>query len=100
MKWRSFSLNAGNWKGRGLRNDPKHITSYFATPDEGAKLSVLGAILFGLATPSEAAAIGAFGALILAGAYRSFTFSAVFALQGGYLVYGRRPSQGVGRRFR
>jgi tripartite ATP-independent transporter DctM subunit len=73
-------------------------------------VSVLGAILFGLATPSEAAAIGALGALILAAAYRSltytklkesvyltartsamvgwlfvgsFTFSAVFALLGG-----------------
>jgi tripartite ATP-independent transporter DctM subunit len=73
-------------------------------------VSVLGAILFGLATPSEAAAIGAMGALILAAAYRSltftklkesvyltartsamvgwlfvgsFTFSAVFALLGG-----------------
>ncbi len=44
---------------------------------------MLGAILFGLATSSEAAVIGAFGALILAGAYRSFTFSAVFTLQGG-----------------
>jgi tripartite ATP-independent transporter DctM subunit len=73
-------------------------------------LSVLGAILMGVATPSEAAAIGAMGALILAAAYRSltftklkesvyltartsamvgwlfvgsFTFSAVFALLGG-----------------
>jgi tripartite ATP-independent transporter DctM subunit len=73
-------------------------------------VSVLGAILKGLATPSEAAAIGALGALILAAAYRSltftklkesvyltartsamvgwlfvgsFTFSAVFALLGG-----------------
>ncbi|MCS6877399.1 MAG: TRAP transporter large permease subunit [Geminicoccaceae bacterium] len=34
-------------------------------------LSVLGAILFGLATPTEAASIGALGALILAAAYRS-----------------------------
>ena len=34
-------------------------------------MSVLGAIMFGLATPSEAAAIGALGALILAAAYRS-----------------------------
>ena len=33
-------------------------------------MSVLGAIMFGLATPSEAAAIGALGALILAAAYR------------------------------
>jgi tripartite ATP-independent transporter DctM subunit len=73
-------------------------------------LSVLGAILMGVATPSEAAAIGALGALLLAAAYRSlnftklkesvyltartsamvgwlfvgsFTFSAVFALLGG-----------------
>ena len=73
-------------------------------------LSVLGAILMGVATPSEAAAIGALGALVLAAAYRSlnftklkesvyltartsamvgwlfvgsFTFSAVFALLGG-----------------
>jgi tripartite ATP-independent transporter DctM subunit len=73
-------------------------------------VSVLGAILMGVATPSEAAAIGALGALILAAAYRSlnftklkesvyltartsamvgwlfvgsFTFSAVFALLGG-----------------
>lgn len=34
-------------------------------------LSVLGAILFGLATPTEAASIGALGALLLAAAYRS-----------------------------
>jgi len=34
-------------------------------------MSVLGAILFGLATPSEAAAIGASGALLLAAAYRA-----------------------------
>ena len=76
-------------------------------------LSVLGAIMFGLATPSEAAAIGALGALALAVAYRSltfaklkesvyltartsamvgwlfvgsFTFSAVFAILGGDAV--------------
>ena len=76
-------------------------------------LSVLGAIMFGLATPSEAAAIGALGAMILAAAYRSltfeklkesvyltartsamvcwlfvgsFTFSAVFAILGGDAV--------------
>ena len=76
-------------------------------------ISVLGAIMFGLATPSEAAAIGALGALILAAAYRSlsfeklkesvyltartsamvgwlfvgsFTFSAVFAILGGDAV--------------
>jgi tripartite ATP-independent transporter DctM subunit len=73
-------------------------------------VSVLGAILFGLATPSEAAGIGALGSIILALAYRSlsfqmlkesvyltaratamvcylfvgsWTFSAVFALLGG-----------------
>ncbi|HUT49899.1 MAG TPA: TRAP transporter large permease subunit [Alphaproteobacteria bacterium] len=33
-------------------------------------LSVLGAILFGLATPSEAAAVGALGGLVLAASYR------------------------------
>ncbi len=37
-------------------------------------LSVLGAILFGLATPSEAAAIGALGGVILAAAYRALTW--------------------------
>jgi tripartite ATP-independent transporter DctM subunit len=37
-------------------------------------MSVLGAILFGLATPSEAAAIGALGAMILAIGYRAFTW--------------------------
>ncbi|KZD01564.1 TRAP transporter large permease [Oceanibaculum pacificum] len=37
-------------------------------------LSVLGAILFGLATPSEAAAIGALGGLLLAVVYRALTW--------------------------
>jgi tripartite ATP-independent transporter DctM subunit len=37
-------------------------------------LSVLGAIMFGLATPTEAASVGAFGAMILAAAYRSLTW--------------------------
>lgn len=37
-------------------------------------LSVLGAILFGLATPSEAAAIGALGGFLLAAAYRALTW--------------------------
>lgn len=37
-------------------------------------LSVLGAILFGLATPSEAAAVGAGGSILLAAAYKSLTF--------------------------
>jgi tripartite ATP-independent transporter DctM subunit len=37
-------------------------------------LSVLGAILFGLATPSEAAAIGALGGLLLAAIYGSLTW--------------------------
>jgi tripartite ATP-independent transporter DctM subunit len=76
-------------------------------------VSVLGAILFGLATPSEAAAAGALMSIILAAAYRSlnyemmkesvyltvratamvcylfigsWTFSAVFALLGGQTV--------------
>jgi tripartite ATP-independent transporter DctM subunit len=37
-------------------------------------LSVLGAIMFGLATPTEAAAVGALGAMLLAAAYRSLTW--------------------------
>ena len=37
-------------------------------------LSVLGAILFGIATPTEAAAVGAFGAMLLAAAYRTLTW--------------------------
>jgi tripartite ATP-independent transporter DctM subunit len=48
------------------------ITSFL--PLAALILSVLGAIMFGLATPSEAAAIGALGALVLAIAYRSLTF--------------------------
>ena len=76
-------------------------------------ISVLGAILFGLATPSEAAAVGALMSIVLAAAYRSlnyemlresvyltvratamvcylfigsWTFSAVFAVLGGQTV--------------
>ena len=37
-------------------------------------LSVLGAIIFGLATPTEAAAVGAAGAALLAALYRSLTW--------------------------
>jgi tripartite ATP-independent transporter DctM subunit len=48
------------------------LTSFF--PLALLILSVLGAILFGLATPSEAAAVGALGSLVLAAAYRSLTF--------------------------
>ncbi|MBI1208443.1 MAG: TRAP transporter large permease subunit [Azospirillum sp.] len=48
------------------------LTSFF--PLAALILSVLGAILFGLATPSEAAAIGALGALLLAASYRQLTF--------------------------
>lgn len=49
------------------------ITSFL--PLAALILSVLGAILAGLATPSEAAAIGALGSLILAAAYRSLDFN-------------------------
>jgi tripartite ATP-independent transporter DctM subunit len=76
-------------------------------------VSVLGAILFGLATPSEAAGAGALASILLAGVYRalnfamlrdsvyltvratamvcylfigSWTFSAVFAILGGQQV--------------
>jgi tripartite ATP-independent transporter DctM subunit len=48
------------------------LTSFF--PLAVLILSVLGAILFGLATPSEAAAIGALGGLMLAAAYRALTW--------------------------
>lgn len=42
-------------------------------------VSVLGAILFGLATPHEAAAVGALGALLLALAYRRLTWKGLKA---------------------
>ncbi|MHB1217526.1 MAG: TRAP transporter large permease [Alphaproteobacteria bacterium] len=48
------------------------VTSFL--PLAALIVSVLGAILFGLATPSEAAAIGALGSLVLAAAYRALTF--------------------------
>jgi tripartite ATP-independent transporter DctM subunit len=38
-------------------------------------LSVLGAIMFGLATPTEAAAVGAFGGFVLAMVYRSLSWA-------------------------
>jgi len=38
-------------------------------------LAVLGSIVFGLATPTEAAGVGAFGGLLLAVAYRQFSWS-------------------------
>lgn len=48
------------------------LTSFF--PLAFLILSVLGAILFGLATPSEAASVGALGGLVLAAAYRALTW--------------------------
>jgi len=48
------------------------LTSFF--PLAILILSVLGAILLGLATPSEAAAVGAAGSMIIAACYRSLTF--------------------------
>jgi tripartite ATP-independent transporter DctM subunit len=48
------------------------LTSFF--PLAFLILSVLGAILFGLATPSEAASIGALGGLFLAICYRALTW--------------------------
>jgi tripartite ATP-independent transporter DctM subunit len=48
------------------------LTSFF--PLAVLILSVLGAILFGLATPSEAAAVGALGSVVLAACYRALTF--------------------------
>lgn len=49
------------------------LTSFF--PLAALIAVVLGAILMGLATPSEAAAMGSLGAILLAVAYRSFTFA-------------------------
>src|SRR3546814_6518064 len=49
------------------------LTSFF--PLAILILSVLGAILFGLATPHEAAGIGALGSLVLAAAYRQFAWT-------------------------
>ena len=59
------------------------LTSFF--PLAILILSVLGAILFGLATPSEAAAIGALGGLLLAAAYRRLTWERLheFGLSDG-----------------
>ena len=48
------------------------LTSFF--PLAILILSVLGAILFGLATPSEAAAVGAAGAILIAAGYGALTF--------------------------
>jgi tripartite ATP-independent transporter DctM subunit len=49
------------------------LTSFF--PLAVLILSVLGAILLGLATPTEAAAVGSFGSLVLAAAYRELDFT-------------------------
>ena len=48
------------------------LTSFF--PLAVLILSVLGAIVFGLATPTEAASVGAFGSLVLAAGYRALDF--------------------------
>ena len=48
------------------------LTSFF--PLAILIMSVLGAILFGLATPTEAAAVGALGSILLAMGYRELTF--------------------------
>jgi tripartite ATP-independent transporter DctM subunit len=87
-------------------------------------VSVLGAILFGLATPSEAAGAGALASIVLAAAYRSlnfrmlkesvyltarasamvcflfigsWTFSAVFAVLGGQKVVEDSSSRSTSR---
>jgi tripartite ATP-independent transporter DctM subunit len=64
---------------------PKHVEGYSVlqsfllvltafVPLAGLIMAVLGSILFGLATPSEAAAMGALGGILLALAYRAFTW--------------------------
>ena len=59
--------NVGFWDGFKLL-----LTAFF--PLALLILCVLGSILFGLATPSEAAAMGALGGVILAIAYKAFTW--------------------------
>ena len=49
------------------------LTSFF--PLAVLIMSVLGAILLGLATPTEAAAVGSFGSLALAASYRELDFT-------------------------
>jgi tripartite ATP-independent transporter DctM subunit len=49
------------------------LTSFF--PLAVLIMSVLGAILLGLATPTEAAAVGSFGSLVLAASYRELDFT-------------------------
>jgi tripartite ATP-independent transporter DctM subunit len=49
------------------------LTSFF--PLAILILAVLGAIMFGLATPQEAAAVGALGSIVLALAYRNFSWA-------------------------
>lgn len=51
------------------------LTSFF--PLAVLILSVLGAILFGLATPGEAAALGALGAILIAAGYRRLNFTMI-----------------------
>ena len=65
------------------------LTSFF--PLAVLILSVLGAILFGLATPTEAAAVGALGALVLAAGYRALTWDRLREA-----VYPDRPHLGHG----
>jgi tripartite ATP-independent transporter DctM subunit len=48
------------------------LTSFF--PLAVLIMSVLGAIVFGLATPTEAASVGALGSLVLAAGYRALDF--------------------------
>jgi tripartite ATP-independent transporter DctM subunit len=48
------------------------LTSF--VPLMGLILVVLGSIIFGLATPTEAAALGSLGGIVLAVAYRQFTW--------------------------
>ncbi len=62
--------------------ESEHISIWKATfmvltafvPLAALILTVLGSILFGLATPSEAAAMGSLGGIVLAVAYRAFTW--------------------------
>jgi TRAP-type mannitol/chloroaromatic compound transport system permease large subunit len=65
-------LYAAIWRASGGHIIFMLVTSFF--PMAILILSVLGAILFGLATPSEAASVGALGGLVLAACYRALTW--------------------------
>ena len=70
---RAEAAQGGDRRAVGRRSLLLLVKSFF--PLAVLILSVLGAILFGLATPTEAAAVGALGRLLLAAGYRALTWA-------------------------